>query len=174
LVLKNKLDLISNSIELFEYEEIKPKFTFLLNHVAMNGTYEETVKLYNEYIQKSDDIYLQIDIIMIMMEKLHETGTEEAFEKQKEIRCRIAPKHRYLVQDRHFLTALEMKKYDYIINTVKKSITDDSIFDANIRMIALIRIGQVEEALNCLKKFIEFNSNLLVPILYDETVNLFN
>jgi hypothetical protein len=139
----------------------------LLNHVASNGTYEQTLLLYIEFIQKK--YYEDHRVYDIMLEKLHENGTEESFKLQKQIINKmnsknISYRHDYI----HFLTALKLKKYDYIIRKIPRT---TSIYYANIRMIALVKLEFIDEACDSLREYIQFNANHSISILYDETVN---
>jgi hypothetical protein len=170
LVSRDKLDLV---ITLTELVNIHHKLGLLLNFIASKGTHEQTLQFYDKCI-KNCDIERNLDprIPIIMMEHLFKIGTEDAFEKQKE----ISNKFKSMVKSSrsdciHFLTALKLNKYDYCINKTGNRINEISL--RNIRLIAQLRSNLIGDALISLADFVQSrtNKNMNTFFLFDETVS---
>jgi hypothetical protein len=168
LIIKKKIDLVISFTELVDNHR---KLGFILNFIASKGTHEQTLQFYDKCI-KNCDIERNLDprIPIIMMEHLFKIGTEDAFEKQKEIRIKFKFISKPLRSDSiHFLTALKLNKYDYCINEIKKT---SSVFKfRNILMIAQLRSNLIGDALSNLRDFIDHNSNLPMPSIFYEIVS---
>jgi hypothetical protein len=172
LVLKEKLDLVISFTQLVDNHQ---KLGLLLNFIASKSTHEQTLQFYDKCI-KNCDIKVALDprIPIIMMEHLFKIGTEDAFEKQKEIRNKFKLVKRIPRSDCiHFLTALKLNKYDYCINEIKNRI--NNLNSRNILMIAQLRSNLIGDALSNLSKFIDNHSSSSIPTIFDETVSeIFN
>jgi hypothetical protein len=146
-----------------------------LNLIASKGTHEQTLQFYDKCI-KNCDIEEALDprIPIIMMEHLFKIGTEDAFEKQKEIRNKFKSMSKSSRSDSiHFLTALKLNKYDYCINEIKNRI--NNLNSRNILMIAQLRSSLIGDALSNLSNLIDYHQNLSVHFIFDEVVSeIFN
>jgi hypothetical protein len=168
LVSRDKLDLVISLTKLVNNDR---KLGLILNFIASKGTHEQTLQFYDECI-KTCDIKEALDprIPVIMMEHLFKVGTEDAFEKQKEIRNKFKFLSKPSRSDSiHFMTALKLNKYDYCLNEFKN--TNNEINLINFRMIAQLRSGLIEDALMDLKDSIHFLSNIPFPSILYETVS---
>jgi hypothetical protein len=168
LVIKNKLDLVITLTELVDNDR---KLVLILNLIASKGTHEQTLQFYDKFI-KNCDIKEALDprIPIIMMEHLFKIGTEDAFEKQKEIRNKFKSMSKTWRSDSiHFLTAFKLNKYDYCINEIKN--TSNEYKYRNILMIAQLRSNLIGDALSNLSSFIDNYSNSSIPTIFDETVS---
>jgi hypothetical protein len=166
------LDLVITFTQLVDNHR---KLGLILNLIASKGTHEQTLQFYDKCI-KNCDIKVALDprIPIIMMEHLFKIGTEDAFEKQKEIRNKFKSMSKPSRSDSiHFLTALKLNKYDYCINEIKK--TSNVISSRNIRMIAQLRSSLIGDALSNLSNFTDYHSSSSIPTIFDETVSeIFN
>jgi hypothetical protein len=168
LVIKNKLDLVITLTELVDNHH---KLVLILNLIASKGTHEQTLQFYDKCI-KNCDIKVALDprIPIIMMENLFKIGTEDAFEKQKEIRIKFKFMSKSSRSDSiHFLTALKLNKYDYCINEIDN--TSKEFKARNILMIAQLRSNLIGDALSNLRDFIVYHQNMSIPSIFYETVS---
>jgi hypothetical protein len=168
LVSRDKLDLVISLTKLVNNDR---KLGLILNFIASKGTHEQTLQFYDECIKNCDmKVALDPRIPIIMMEHLFKVGTEDAFEKQKEIRN----KFKFLSKPSRsdsilFMTALKLNKYDYCLNEIENNSND--IKFRNIRMIAQLRSSLIEDALMGLTDSIGFFSNMPVPSIFHELVS---
>jgi hypothetical protein len=153
------------------------KLGLILNLIASKGTHEQTLQFYDKCI-KNCDIKEALDprIPIIMMEHLFKIGTEDAFEKQKEIRNKFEFKSMNKSSRSgsfHFLTALKLNKYDYCINEIDNTSYEFNL--KNILMIAQLRSNLIGDALSNLRDFIDHYLNSSISFIYDEVVSeIFN
>jgi uncharacterized membrane-anchored protein YjiN (DUF445 family) len=175
LIKIDKHDLINSPTvkEMVEFADISK--VLMLNFIASNHSYEQTLQLYNNYKNKCNDIKSSNFLKAIIMESLCRIGTEGAFDKQKELL--IDDNHddtypRYF--SIHLFTALKLNKYDYIIENTK---TVDIKYPTqnNIRMIAKVKSSDINDALNELKKFVEHKVDLKKnkPFIFNDTVSYY-
>jgi uncharacterized membrane-anchored protein YjiN (DUF445 family) len=161
LIKINKHDLINSPTvkEMVELADLSK--VLMLNFVASNYSYEQTLQLYNDYKNKCNDIQCSIYLKTIIMESLCRIGSEDTFEKQKELLIddnRNDKYPRYFCI--HLFTALKLNKYDYIIENTKKELDIKYRVQNNIRMIAKVKSSDINDALNELKKFVEHHRDL--------------
>jgi hypothetical protein len=175
LIKIDKHDLINSPTvkEMVEFADLSK--VLMLNFVASNHSYEQTSQFYNDYKNKCNDIKYTFSLKAIIMESLCRIGTEDAFEKQKELLIddnRNDANPRYF--SIHLFTALKLNKYDYIIENTKTLDIKYSVPN-NIRMIAKVKSGDINDALSELKKFVKHHRDLKDnrPFIFNDTVSYY-
>jgi hypothetical protein len=147
----------------------------VLNQIALHGLIEETLE-YLDFLMKSKTIketkHIE-SLIEITMEALSNKSDLKSFEKQ----INLFENNKKLFQDFqnenafyfHILTALELKKYDYALETIENNC--DSIKTEFSQVVSFCRMGIVHKALKCIKN-ISLNQNESLSLKVVHLINL--